>query len=160
MPYYNPSTRQVITDVGLGLRVDRDAEQLSIVADPGDPFFDVHGLCLVTAIVGVCTVAAGGANNVFFRFNPDGAAGATDITATGDLGTAAVEGGVHVMVGAPATAMSSAAGGTAVAGVTAGMGVVAYEGVIGLVADAALGTYRWHLWYLPLEDGSYVEVIP
>lgn len=160
MPYYNSSTRQVITDVALGLRVDRDAEQLSIVATPGDPFFDVHGLCLVTALIGVCTVAGGGANNIFFRFNPDGAAATADLTATADLGTASVEGGVHVMVGAPASGLSAASIGNAVAGVTMGMGLVVYEGVIGLVADAALGTYRWHLWYLPLEDGSYVEVIP
>jgi hypothetical protein len=160
MPYYNESTRQRVSDLVIGLRVDRDAEQLSIVGTPGDPFFDVHGLVLITALIGVCTVAAGGANNVFFRFNPDGTAATSDLTATADLGTAAVEGGVHVMVGAPATAMSSAANGIAVAGVTAGMGVVAYEGVIGLVADAALGTYRWHLYYVPLEDGAYVEVIP
>jgi hypothetical protein len=160
MPYYNQSTRNVIADIGLGLRVDRDAEQLSIVADPGDPFFDVHGLCIVTAIIGVCTVSAGGANNVFFRFNPDGTAATSDMSATADLGTAAVDGGMHILVGNPATAMTAATIGNQPVSLTAGQGIACYEGVIGLVADAALGTYRWHLWYLPLEDGSYIEVIP
>ena len=160
MPYYDLLTRQRVADLGIGLRVDRDAEQLSIVATPGDPFFDVHGLCLVTALIGVCTVTAGGANNVFFRFNPDGTAATSDLTATADLGTAAVDGGVHVLVGAAATALSAASIGTSPIGATAGKGIVVYEGVIGLVADAALGTYEWHLFYYPLEEGAYIEVIP
>lgn len=143
----------------LGARVNRVAEAVGIVGTPGDPFFDVHGCCLVTSIVGICTVAAGGANNMFFRFNPDGAAATSDMCATADLGTAGVEGGVHVLVGAPATALSAASIGTAVAGVTAGMGVVCYEGVIGLVADAALGTFRWILTYVALEDGAYIDIV-
>lgn len=146
--------------MGLGLRVDRDAEQLSIVAAPGDPFFDVHGLCLITALIGVCTVSAGGGNNVFFRFNPDGTAATGDMTATADLGTAAVDGGIHVLVGAANVALSAASIGSSPIGASAGKGIVCYEGVIGLVADAALGTYKWRLFYLPLEDGAYVEVIP
>jgi hypothetical protein len=160
MPYYNLSTRQRVADIGLGLRVDRDAEQLSIVANPGDPFFDVHGLCLVTAIIGVCTVAAGGANNVFFRFNPDGDAATGDMSATADLGTAAVAGGIHALVGAAATGLTAASIGSTPLGLTEGQGIACYEGVIGLVADAALGTYAWHLFYYPMEEGAYVEVIP
>ena len=143
----------------LGAKSVRPAEAVAIVATPGDPFWDVHGCCLITSLIGICTVTPGGANNMFFEFNPDGTAATSDLTATADLGTAGVDGGVHVLVGAPATALSAATIGTAVLGVTAGAGIVCYEGVIGLTADAALGTYIWILTYVALTDGAWVEIV-
>ena len=143
----------------LGAKSVRPAEAVGIVVAPGDPFWDVHGLVLITSLVGVCTVTAGGANNMFFRFNPDGTAATSDMSATADLGTAAVDGGMHALVGAPATALSAATIGTTVYGLTAGGGIYCYEGVIGLVADAALGTYIWVLTYVAMTDGAYVEIV-
>ena len=159
MPYYNEATRQRVRDIGLGLRVDHAAEAVAIVGTPGDPFWDVHGLCLITSLIGVCTVTCGGANNMFFRFNPDGTAATSDLCATADLGTASVDGGVVALVGSAATGLATAANGTVVAGVTAGQGIVVYEGVIGLVADAANGTWKWFLTYEPIEDGVYIEAV-
>lgn len=159
MPYYNEMTRQRVRDMGFGLVVERDAEAVAIVATPGDPFWDVHGLCVVTSIIGVCTVSCGGANNMFFRFNPDGTAATGDMTATADLGTTTVDGGVVALIGAPASGLPAGTVGSVVTGVTSGMGIACYEGVIGLVADAANGTWKWFLTYFPLENGAYIEVV-
>jgi len=159
MPYYNESTRQRVADLVIGLRVDRPAEAVAITATPGDPYFDVHGLCLVTGLIGICTVAAGGANTMSFEFNPDGTAATSAITATTDLGTASVDGDVVVVVGAPATGPLGGNVGVQALGTTAGKGLVMYEGVIGLVATAALGTWSWVLLYVPLSDGAYIDVV-
>lgn len=159
MPYYNESTRQRVSDLVLGLRVEHPTEAVAIVGTPGDPFWDVHGLCLITSLIGVCTVSCGGANNMFFRFDPDGTAAIQDLTATADLGTASVDGGVVSLIGLPATGMATGAYGNIVVGLTEGKGIAVYEGVIGLVADAANGTWKWELTYIPLEDGAYIEVV-
>ncbi len=157
MPYYNDSTRQRVADLVLGLRVDRAADAVAIDASPGEPCFDVHGLCVITGLIGVCTVAAGGANNMFFQFDPDGTAAITDLTATADIGTTAVAGDVHTMLGAAASTLGGSDAGTRPVGSTGPVAV--YEGVIGLVADAALGTWKWSIFYVPAEDGAYIEAL-
>jgi hypothetical protein len=96
---------------------------------------------------------------MFFRFDPDGTAAIQDLTATADLGTASVDGGVVSLIGLPATGMATGAYGNIVVGLTEGKGIAVYEGVIGLVADAANGTWKWELTYIPLEDGAYIEVV-
>ena len=146
--------------VGMGIQVDRPAEAVALVGTPGDPYFTVAGgLVLITGLIGVCTVAAGGANNMFFRIDPLDAAGAnSDITATVDLGTAMVSGDVCVMVGAPATPLLGGHVAVNVVGSTLGKGLAVMSGTIGLVADAALGTFRWVLWYLPIDAGATIVV--
>jgi hypothetical protein len=138
----------------MGLRVDRAAAAIAIDGDPGEPFFQVNGLCVVTAIIGVCTVAAGGGNNMFFRFNPDGDAATSDMTATADIGTTAVEGDVYTMLGAAASTLGASDLGTRPVNPTGP--VVVYNG---LVADAALGTFAWYLLYVPITDGASIEAI-
>jgi hypothetical protein len=157
MPYYNENTRQRVADLVLGLRVDKPAAAVAIDADPGAPFWQVNGLCVVTGIIGVCTVAAGGGNNMFFRFNPDGAAATSDLTATADLGTTAVEGDVHTLLGAAASTLGASDLGTRPVGPTGPVAV--YNGVIGLVADAALGTWKWFIYYVPAEAGASITLI-
>jgi hypothetical protein len=160
MPYYDEATRQRVADLVHGLRIVRDAEAPTATGTPGDPFFDVHGLNLVTSLIGICTVTAGGANNMFFRFDPDGTAALADMCATADIGTAAVDGGLCVLVGAAATGLTAATIGSQETSLTAGKGIVCYEGTINLVSSHAVGTWKWVLNYIPLEDGAYIEVIP
>lgn len=144
----------------LGIEVPRAAEDVAIVTTPGSPIYDVVGLCLVTGLLGVCTTAHGGANNMFLQFNPDLAASATsDITATADLGTAAVAGDVGTVVGAPGTALLVGHVSINVMGLTGGQGILMNDGVIGLVADAANGAWRWIIFYVPMDDGAYIVAL-
>jgi len=123
--------------------------------------FDVHGLCLVTGLLGVCTTTHGGvANTMSFEFNPDAATGANSaITATTDLGTASVVGDVCVVVGAPATGPLGGHVAVNVLGSTSGKGIVMNDGVIGLVATATNGGWRWVIFYVPIDDGAYIDAV-
>jgi hypothetical protein len=157
MPYYNKQTRQRVADLVLGLRVDKPAAAVAVDGTPGEPFWQVNGLCVINAIIGVCTVAAGGANNMFFQFNPDGTAATSDLTATADIGTTAVEGDVYTMLGAPASTLGASNLGTREVGSTGPVAV--YNGVIGLVADQARGTFKWMIFYVPAEEGASITLI-
>ena len=151
---------KALRDLYIGKKVDRVAEALAGTGTPGDPFFDVHGLCLVTGLLGVCTVACGVANTISFEFNPDNAAGANSVLSLAiDLGTAMVAGDVCVLVGAPGTALLGGHVAVNVLGSTSGKGVVMNDGIIGLVATGATGTYRWILFYVPIDDGAYIDVV-
>jgi len=145
----------------LGIEVPRAAEIITTTATPGAPMYDVHGLCLVTGLLGVCTTTHGGvANTMSFEFNPDAATGADSaITATTDLGTASVVGDVAVVVGAPATGPLGGHVAVNVLGSTSGKGIVLNDGVIGLVATATNGGWRWIIFYIPLDDGAYITVL-
>ena len=154
---HGKAIRQLI----LGIKVDRAAQNIAITATPGLPVFDVHGLCLVTGLLGVCTTThVGVANTMSFEFNPDLAAGANSaITATTDLGTASVAGDVAVVVGAPATGPLGGHVAVNVLGSTSGKGIVLNDGVIGLVATAANGAWRWILFYHPIDDGAWIDAV-
>lgn len=145
---------------GLGYKVTRGADALVITVSPGDPYFTVAGgMVLLTGLIGYCTVAVGGANNVNFVLHPDAAGGAdTPLSAAVDL-TAQTLGDVAVIVGAPGTGLSNGHLQSAVMGLTMGKGLVVSPGVIGCVIDAALGTYRWVLFYLPIDTGAYVTAV-
>ena len=144
----------------LGYQVNRNAAALAITATPGLPYFTVAGgLVLITGLLGVCTVACGGANTLSFELNPTDAAGAnTALSLAVDLGTAMVAQDVCTLVGAPGTALLGGHVELNVMGLTQGQGLVVNSGVIGLVATAAVGTYRWILWYIPIDTGATVVV--
>jgi len=152
---------KALRDLYIGKKVDRAAEVITTTATPGAPMFDVHGLCLVTGLLGVCTTTHGGvANTMSFEFNPDVATGANSaITATTDLGTASVVGDVAVVVGAPATGPLGGHVAVNVLGSTSGKGIVLNDGVIGLVATATNGGWRWVLFYVPIDDGAYIDAV-
>jgi len=144
----------------MGIQVSRPAENISTTATPGDPMFDVVGLCLVTGLLGVCTTTHGGvANTMSFEFNPDAGTGADSaITATTDIGTASVVGDVAVVVGASGTGPLGGHVAVNVLGSTSGKGIVLNDGVIGLVSTATNGAWRWVIFYVPIDDGAYIEV--
>lgn len=146
---------------GLGYQVNRPAAAIALVGSPGTPYFTVTGgLVLVTALFGICTVAAGGANTLSFEFDPTLGAGATSaMTNTADIGTTGVEGDVVVMVGAPATAILGGHVEVNIVGSTMGRGCLCFNGNIGLVATAALGTYRWILFYIPIDTGAKIVAV-
>lgn len=147
-------------EIGLGIKVTRDAEALAIDPSPGAPFFTVAGgLVRLTGLLGYCTVAVGGGNICQFTLDPDAAGGAvTVLDANLDI-TACTEGDIISIGGDPGTNLL--AGHVCVQQMlpASPAGVILASGVIGFIAAAALGTFRWVLWYKPVDDGATVTVI-
>ncbi|KKL54710.1 hypothetical protein LCGC14_2262700 [marine sediment metagenome] len=146
-------------EIGLGIKVERAADALAIDASPGEPFFTVTGLIRLTGLLGYCTVAVGGANTCQFTLDPDAAGAAvTVLDANLDI-TASTEGDIISIAGDPGTNLM--AGHVCVQQMlpVAPRGVILEAGVIGFIATAALGTFRWVLYYKPVDDGATVTVI-
>jgi hypothetical protein len=144
---FNESTRDMIGNMALGLRVDRAAAALAAATTP---FFTVTGQILVRALYGKVTVAAG-ANACSWSVNPtDG----TTIKICGDLDiNPALVGDILGITGVIATAMTY---GGAVVGIMQPLIVTA--GTIDFIAAAADGSISAHIIYIPLSDGANVVV--
>jgi hypothetical protein len=143
---------------GLGIQVDRGAQNIAITVTPGLPLFTIAGgLVLIKAIVGVCTTTFGAAaTNMYLCLNPT-VGDDTDLSLTVDIGTATVLGDVVGFVGAPGSSLVGGHPASAqILGVTQGFGLVCMAGVIGLVSDAANGAMRWTLWYMPVDAGATI----
>jgi hypothetical protein len=142
---------------GLGIQVDRGAQNIAITVTPGLPLFTIAGgLVLIKAIVGVCTTTFGAAaNNMYLCLNPT-VGGDTDLSLTADIGTATVLGDVVGFVGAPGSSLVGGPRAAQILGVTQGFGLACMVGQIGLVADAAVGAMRWTLWYMPVDAGASI----
>ena len=149
---------------GLGVQVDRAEDVIQVVATPGDPFFTIAGgMVAIRGIVGICTVTFGGvASNLSFELNPDEATCADTILSLAvDIGTATVVGDVVAFQGAPGGPLVGGHLAAQAVGLTSGFGVACAPGVIGLVATVGAGpAMRWSLWYLPIDAGASVVVIP
>lgn len=144
---FNQSTRQMLANMGVGLRVDRDAEALAAATTP---FFTVTGVIQLTGLYGLVTVASG-ANLCSWSVN--GTAGTTtSICADLDINPALV-GDLLGITGVVATAMTY---GAAVVGMMQPLLITA--GTIDFIAAAADGTISAHLFYLPLTVGANVVV--
>ena len=147
-------------EIGLGIKVTRDAEALAIDASPGAPFFTVAGgLVRLTGLLGYCTVAVGGAQTVQFALDPDAAGAAVTVLDTGLNITASVEGDIISITGDPGVALMGGHVCVQAMMPASPAGVILAPGVIGFIATAALGTFRWVLWYKPVDDGATVTVI-
>ena len=150
MPNYNQSTRQSLSDIGIGMRVDRATQ---VMAD--ETIFTVAGgNVLMTLIIGeVTTVLENVANNTKLTLTPT-VGSAVDICA--NLDTDNIEaGGLLTITGTLANAMAKSNAGASAIQVTP---IVLAPGVLAIdVAATKTGSVKWSLWYLPLEDGAYVE---
>lgn len=147
-------------ELSLGIKVTKDAAAIAIDASPGEPFFTVAGgYVRLTGLLGYCTVAVGGANNCQFTLEPIAAGGAITVLDAGLDITASTEGDLITITGDPGVAM--VAGHVARQQMMAAnpAGVILSPGVIGFIADAALGTFRWILWYKPIDDVATITVI-
>ncbi len=153
MPYYAPTTQRAIADVGLGMRVDRATATLPQSAAAA--IFNVKGgRVMVTQILGeVTTIIQNQANNTKLQSNPD--TGSTvDMSATVDIANLEA-GGLLGIAGAAATAAIKANAGSIIAQTTP---VIVAAGAIELNCSASnTGSVKWSVWYLPLDDGAYIE---
>ena len=144
---FNESTRQMLGNMGVGLRVDRTAAAL---INATTPFFTVTGVIQLTGLFGLITVASG-ANACSWSVNPT-AGTTTSICGNLDINPAIV-GDLLGITGVVATAMTY---GGAVVGMMQPLIITA--GTIDFIAAAADGSMSAHLFYLPLSDGANVVV--
>lgn len=144
----------------LGIQIARAASILpQTVVTPGTTYFTVAtGHVLVKGLLGIFTVAAGGAVNATWCHNPTTGTD-TDICAATALG-AAVEGDIMTVSGVATETMLPLHGGAAqlMGGIVGGSnGFVIGPGTLGVFTNASTtGNWRWILWYIPLETGATV----
>ena len=146
---------------GLGYQSESPTAALTNVVSPGlGKFTVVGGFILIRGIVGICTIACGGANTVGLALDPADASGANTLLCTAtDIGTTSTAGDVSVLVGAPGTPLLGAHTPHGVVGSTIGMGILCAPGIIGVIGSAANGSYRWIMWWLPVDVGARVTII-
>jgi hypothetical protein len=144
----------------LGIQVDRALDAHVGQATPGDPYFTVvGGICLITGMVGyVSAKSAGAPTTCNFVLNPDAVAGLNTILSTGTDIDTSVAGSLLTWNGLAAGTFVTL--NASVVPMFTCKGIVVAEGVIGFVSSAASGTTRWTLWYIPIEAGAYITVVP
>ncbi len=153
MPHYNSSTRQRVADINLGLRVDRATATLPQTTAAAI-FTIIGGTVAITGIVGeVTTVIQTQANDTKLTANPTTGT-SVDLCAALDI-TADEAGCLYGITGTPANAL---------VGTNAGFGplpaarLVINIGTIDLDCAASnTGSVKWSIFYIPLEDGAYIE---
>lgn len=142
---FNESTRTMVGNMALGLRVDRTAAALAAATVP---FFTVVGEVLIVALFAKVTVASG-ANACSWSVNPtDGTT--TSICGNLDINPALV-GDLLGITGVVATAMTY---GGAVVGMMQPLMVT--SGTIDFIAAAADGSISAAVIYVPLSDGANI----
>jgi len=160
MPNYDDSTQRMITDLILGLRVDRAISLLPQHGGPTDgaTYFNiVGGKVLMTLLVGtITTVVQAQADEIIFSHNPDPSTGATAVlNAALDI-TGWAEGDILTINGLLTEAMLPAVKAGSSSAMRYG-GIIMVPGAITVDASAAnSGAWKWSLWYVPLEEGAYV----
>jgi hypothetical protein len=153
MANYNQSTRQMVANITAGLRVDRATAALP--AGTAEALFTVAGgKVLITGIVGeVTTVIQTQANDTKLTANPT-VGTSVDLCAVLDI-TADEVGCMYGVTGTPANAMVGTNAGFAPWPAAA---MVVNAGTIDLDCAATnTGSIAWSIWYVPLEDGAYIE---
>ena len=142
---FNQSTRLMLSNMGVGLRVDRAA---ATHINATTPFFTVTGVIQLTGLYSLITTASG-ANLSSWSVNPT-AGTTTSICADLDINPALV-GDILGITGVVATAMTY---GGAVVGMMQPLIITA--GTIDFIAAAADGASSSHLFYLPMTAGANV----
>lgn len=153
MPFYNLSARQVIADQRLGMRVDRAAATLPQTA-AGALFNVIGGAVAIIAIVGEVTVIMGAtANNTKLTGNPT-VGTAVDLCAV--LATENDE--VGCLYGITGTIADALVGEDAGAAPMQANPLAVNIGTIDLDCAANnTGEVKWSIFYVPIEDGAYIE---
>jgi len=142
---FNDSTRNMLANMGVGLRVDRAA---AAIAAATTTHFTVTGVIQLTGLYGLITVASG-ANLCSWIHTPT-AGTATSLCADLDINPALV-GDLLGITGVVATAMTY---GGAVVGMM--QPLVLTAGALGFIGAAADGTISTHCFFLPMSAGANV----
>jgi len=165
---YSPSTIARVADINYGLRVDT-AVIAGATLSTANPtlttlFNVVGGRVLVRQLIGEAYVTLVGVGClVKFGFTPTGGA-QVDLTAVSlDAGSGAWAKGIRLILGAAiggTTTFSAIGVSVAKAADPYILGQVGLGGAIVFHATTAAftaGSAKFSLWYVPLDDGSYIE---
>ena len=157
MAYYNQSTRNRVADINQGIRVDRATANLPQTGEY-DLFTVAGGRVLVLGILGEVTeVIETQLNNTNLEFSPAAATLAdNDLCAVLDV-SADVVGTLYTITGTAANAMVDS-GTTGFLIYTLASPLFLVPGSIELHCSASnTGQVKWSIWYVPLDDGAYIE---
>jgi hypothetical protein len=135
----------------LGQRVDRDTDNILT----GENLFTIAGgRVLVTQIVGEVTTIME-TKTINFKLTSDPDVGTTnDMCANLDL-TAAEVGTLLTISGTAADALRAGKSGSVTA---QNVPMIVAAGAIEATVGAThTGSIKWSIWYMPLDDGAYVE---
>lgn len=136
----------------LGIRVDRASATLP--ATTTTSYYTITGgRVLVTLLLGqVTTIVQTQANNAKWTAVPTVGSN-VDVCAAKDI-TALEAGGLLVVNGTAATALTQANAGSIIAGTVP---FIVAAGVLKFACDATnTGATKWSLFYLPIDDGAFV----
>ena len=153
---FSEDTMQRIADMRLGCRVERAAA--AVTTGPTNYFHVSGGNVLLTGFYGEITVAQAVAQVLAIDLDVDAG---TDVP----LGSNGAEANNYVvgrMCYLPAAAGAvtwSAAGGACPLEI--GPPIVLSPGMITVTSSGSqtTGRMKWALWYVPIEDGAYVEAV-
>jgi hypothetical protein len=153
MPFYNQSARKAIADTRLGMRVDRATATLPQTTASA-LFNVVGGAVAITAILGeVTTIIQNQANNTKLTANPTTGT-SVDICTVLDIANDEVA----TLYSVSTFVTGALVGGTAGAALMPDAPVAVNIGTIDLDCAASnTGAIKWSIWYVPLEDGAYIE---
>jgi hypothetical protein len=149
----NLSLRRAVANIAQGIPVEKSTTAIAGISTK-DLFTVVGGNCIILGIIGeVTTVVQALLNNARLLSTPT-VGTAQNLCANVDI-TGHEVGGLYTITGVFATAGVK---GNAGAGVIQSNPVVVPPGVIGFNTSAdATGAYKWYVWYIPAEDGAYIE---
>lgn len=153
LPAFQPSTRDMIGAMSLGLRVDKGAMAIAAISTKS-VFTVAGGNCIIVGLIAeVTTIVQAQANNTKWISTPT-TGSAVDLCAVVDI-TGHEAGGLLTITG---TLSDAAVKGSAGAGVMMTNPIIVAPGVIGLdTAANNTGAYKFSIWYIPAEDGAYIE---
>ncbi len=155
MAVYNTTTAAALTGTILGTRVDRAAATLP--ATTQTPYFHVYGgRCAVTMLLGeVTTVVQAQACNASWESDPE--TGTTNAMCAVVEMNAAEAGTLMSITGTVGDAMILGKSG-AVKGQLAPV-IVAVGDLEFKTSATNTGATKWSLWYIPLDDGAYIQAV-
>jgi len=157
---YNPSTRNRIADINLGLRVDRPTATIPLAAPTTFTIFTVAaGRVVLLELVGEATSTLAGATTLLVTHIPTSGASATVALSVACLSIDAKLAGTKFTL--PASA------GSALTMQTDGAGCIAIDanpiyllniGNLSVIAGTAANTgyIKWTAVYVPFDDGAYM----
>jgi hypothetical protein len=158
MPNYEPSTRQTLMDLRLGMRVDRSAAL--VLQATTNLFTVVGGRVLLTGLLGeVAVIIANTATTLqISHLRTDVTTPVATVLSAASASIAqATAGTMFTLPAAVATALVTSTNNSAI---YMGLSVpwVLTVGALSLVGSAApaTGTIKWSAWYIPLDDGAYM----
>ncbi len=143
---------QALRKLQLGIKVEKAAIALGT---SGTTLFTIAGgRILMTGLIGECTVAVDGGNNLKMVANPTTATAAdTDLCTAVDM-TAADIGDLLSLTGAPGDGFLVAHKGAVQ--MIENKGIILQEGTLDIAAaSTTAGTFKWTMFYVALDVGAY-----